>query len=127
VAPVDLDLLAASLRVDSGDLGAFVESLAVKLEDMLPGRVTVIRGRGRLLGPKLVQRISLDAGGQRLELLRGAGDVIQMRCSRVSGGIVLKSEVLDTDGWLGALSEALSAEAERSQQTRQALERLLLN
>jgi hypothetical protein len=127
VTPVDLDLLAASLRVDSGDLGAFVESLAVKLEDMLPGRVTVIRGRGRLLGPKLVQRISLDAGGQRLELLRGAGDVIHMRCSRVSGGIVLKSEVLDTDGWLAALSEALSAEAERSQQTRQALERLLLN
>jgi hypothetical protein len=127
VTSVDLDLLAANLRVDSGDLGAFVESLAAKLEDMLPGRVKVVRWRGRLIGPKVVRRISLDAGDQRLELLRGAGDAVQTRCSRVSGGIVLKSEELEMDAWLAALGQALSAEAERSQQTRQALERLLLN
>jgi hypothetical protein len=127
VTPVDLDLLAASLRVDSGDLSAFVESLAAKLEAVLPGRAKVTRVRQGLFGPKLVRKIALDAGDQRLELLRGDGDAIQTRCSRVSGGIVLKSEVLDTDAWLAALSEALSAEAERSQQARQALERLLLN
>jgi hypothetical protein len=127
VTSVDLDLLAASLRVDSGDLGAFVESLAAKLEDVLPGRVKVTRSRAGLLGPKRVRRIALDAGDQRLELLRGDGEAIQMRCSRVSGGIVLKNDELDTDAWLAALGEALSAEAERSQQTRQALERLLLN
>ena len=38
---------------------------------------------------------------------------------------MLKSEALATDAWLAALGEALTAEAERSEQTRQALERLL--
>ena len=44
----DLDLLAASLRADAGDVDAFVEALAVKLEAALPGQVEVER-RGGLL------------------------------------------------------------------------------
>ena len=38
---------------------------------------------------------------------------------------MLKSEAVDTDAWLPALGEALANEAQRSQTTRQALERLL--
>jgi hypothetical protein len=121
---IDIDLLAASLRADSSDLGAFVEALAVKLEQAVPGAVRVDRRRGGLFGPKLVQRIALDAGDQRLEL-RSDGGAIQTRCSRLSGGIVLKTETLGTDAWLGALGEALAVQAQRSQTTRQALERLL--
>ena len=123
---LDLDLLAASLRADASDLGAFAESLAVKLEQALPGRVRVERRRAGMLGPKVVRRIALDAGDQRLELRAGDG-AIETRCSRISGGIVLKTEPLDTDAWLTALGEALAAEARRSETTRRALERLLVN
>jgi hypothetical protein len=124
-AALDLDLLAASLRADSSDLGAFVEGLAVKLEDVMPGKVRVERRRAGMLGPKVVRRIALDAGDQRLELVAEDRSV-QTRCSRLSGGIVLKSQALDTDAWLVALGEALAAEARRSDTTRQALERLLI-
>jgi hypothetical protein len=127
VSEIDLDLLAASLRSDSGDLGAFVEGLAAKLEDLLPGRVKVVRSRRGMFGRKRVQKITLDAGEARLELLRGEGDSIQTRHALLSGGIVLKSRTLDTEEWLTALGEALSAEAGRSEQTRQALERLLIH
>ncbi len=123
---IDLDLLAASLRSDSGDLGTFVEGLAAKLENLLPGRVKVTRSRRGMFGPKVVQKIALDAGDARLELLRGEGDGIETRYALLSGGIVLKSRTLDTDAWLSALGEALGAEAGRSEQTRQALERLLI-
>jgi hypothetical protein len=121
----DLDLLAASLRADASDLHAFVESLATKLEEAVPGRVRVQRRRSTVLGPKLVQRISLDAGDHRLEL-SFAGGALETSCSRLSGGIVLKRESLETDAWLTAVGEALSAEAQRSETTRQALERLLI-
>ncbi|MGI8902161.1 MAG: hypothetical protein ACR2IP_00505 [Solirubrobacteraceae bacterium] len=123
-AALDLDLLAASLRADSADLDAFVEGLAVKLEDALPGRVEVERRRSGLLGTKVVRRIALEAGDRRLEL-RVRERAIETRCSRCSGGIVLKTETLDTDAWLTALGQSLAQEAKRSESTRQALERLL--
>ena len=58
---LDIDLLAASLRIDAGDIGAFVESLAVKLEEALPGRTKVKRARRGMFGPKLVRAITVDA------------------------------------------------------------------
>jgi len=124
-AEFDLDLIAASLRADSSDLSAFVESLADKLEQVMPGRVRIDRRRTGLTGSKRVRRIALDAGNERLELELDRG-VIATRRARLSGGIVLKNETLDTDMWLAALGEALAAEAQRSATTRQALERLLL-
>ncbi|HUJ34364.1 MAG TPA: hypothetical protein VLW51_04085 [Solirubrobacteraceae bacterium] len=122
---VDIDLLAASLRADSSDLSAFVESLAAKLEEAIPGRVRIDRRRSGMFGPKAVRGVALDLGDRRLEL-RTDGGTVQTRCARLSGGIVLKNEVLETDQWLAVLSDALAAEARRSETTRKALERLLI-
>ena len=121
---LDLDLLAASLRADSSDLGTFVESLAAKLEEAVPGRVRVERRRNGMFGPKTVRSVSVDLGDRRLEL-RANGGAVQTRCAKLSGGIVLKNEALETDAWLAMLSDALAAEASRSEATRKALERLL--
>ena len=125
--PVDIDLVSASLRADMTDVGTFVESLAAKLEEMLPGHVRVDRAKRGFRGPNLVRSISVDVDGGRLLLRRSDGEVLDCSCARVSGGIVLKTDELDFDGWLDQLGQALAAEADRSQRTRQALERLLLN
>ena len=122
---VDMDLLAASLRSDSSDLRAFVESLAAKLEEAMPGRVRVDRRRSGMFGPKSIRSVSVDLGDRRLEL-RSEGGAVQTRCARLSGGIVLKNEVLGIDEWLATLSEELATEARRSETTRKALERLLM-
>jgi hypothetical protein len=123
-ADVDIDLLSASLRADTSDLRAFVESLAVKLEDAVPQLVRVDRRREGMFGPKLVRRLVIDAGEQRLEL-ESRGGVVQTTCSKMSGGIVIKRQAVGTNEWLAALGEALAREAKRSEITRQALERLL--
>jgi hypothetical protein len=125
-AGVDLDLLAASLRADSGDLKAFVESMAAKLEEAVPSRVRVDRRRDGMFGPKTVRGLSVDLGDRRLEL-RAERGAVKTRCARLSGGIVLKNEELETDAWLAMLSEALAVEANRSEATRRALERLLMD
>jgi hypothetical protein len=121
---LDIDLITASLRADSTDVSTFVEALAVKLEEALPGAVKVYRWRGKMFTPKQVGKITVDAGDQRLELKR-AGVGIETSASRVSGGIVIKTEPVDIETWLSALGQALATEAQRSQTTRQALERLL--
>ena len=126
-SPTDVDVLAALLRADSGDVGAFIESLAVKLEEALPGNtVKVERRRAGLLGPKLVRKISVNAGSERLELVSDGADRVEAQRAHVSGGIAFKTEPLELDAWIEALSEALAQEAARNERTRQALERLLL-
>jgi hypothetical protein len=121
----DLDLIAASLRADTSDLDAFVEGLATKLEDAIPSHVRIERRRAGFRGPKLVQSIAVDAADQRLQL-RFTGGSIETSCSRLSGGIVLKSEQVPVEEWLQLLTEIVAAEAQRSATTRQALERLLI-
>ena len=122
----DLDLLAATLRADLSDVAAFVEGLAAKLEDMLPGLVRIDRNRQGFRGPKLVTKIALACSEtERLELQRAGRDVKTLK-ARMSGGIVLKTEALDIDSWLAALTQAIAAAADRNERTRQALERLLM-
>ena len=122
---LDLDLLAASLRADSTDVSTFVESLAAKLEDAVPGRVRVQRRRDGMFGPKKVRTVAVDLDDRRFELVsEGAG--VQTRCAKLSGGIVLKNEDFPTDAWLATLGEALATEAQRNETTRKALERLLI-
>jgi hypothetical protein len=88
---LDLDLVASALRADLNDISAFVEGLAVRLEQALPGFVKVTRTRQGFRGPKLVSEIAVETADGKLELIRQGGDVRAMR-SRTSGGIVLKRE-----------------------------------
>lgn len=124
-APLSFDLLASSLRADLGDVATFVEALAAKLQEAVPAAVRIQRGRQGFRGPKLVRVIEFDAGGERLELRR-EGTGVQTLRAKISGGIVIKSEALEIDRWIQALTEALTAEAGRNEKTRLALERLLL-
>jgi hypothetical protein len=116
------DLLAASLRADTRDLRAFVEALATKLEGAFPERVRVERG-GRLSGRR-VRTVAVDLGGDSYELEQDDGRVACRRRTVVRG-IALKTEELDLDAWIEALSRDLVDEAERSERGRTALERLL--
>jgi hypothetical protein len=122
---LDLDLLAATLRADLSDISAFVEGLATRLESALPGFVSVKRVKRGFRGPKLVAEISVETGGDRLELHRDDDHVRTVR-AKSSGGIVLKTEEIDIDTWLVALTAAVAEQAQRSERTRQALQQLVL-
>ena len=123
--PVDVDLIASSLSADAGDVEQFAELLAGKLEEALPRYTRVERRRAGMLGPKRVRRMTIALPRERLELALRDG-LVETSSARVSGGIALKHESLDLDEWLHRLSEALAAEAERSQAAEQALRKLLI-
>ena len=125
-ASTDLDLAAAALRADLSDTDAFVEGLAARLEQALPGFVQVKRARSGFRGPKLVSEILVQAGDEHLQLRRQGGHVETIR-ARISGGIAIKTEAIDTEVWLSALTAAVSQQAARSERTRQALQQLVLD
>ena len=124
MSDIDVDLLAASLRSSSSDLATFVEVLADKLEEALPGRVVVER-RGRFLGKdKRVERLQCDLGGDRY-LLAARGGTVETRRAKAVRGVVLKTEDVPLAEWLDALARDLATEAQSSERARQALEQLL--
>jgi hypothetical protein len=118
----DFELVAASLRADTGDLGSGIEVLARKLEAALPGRVRV--ERGGFLGRGRAERIECDLGECRytLAVRHGRPDA---RRATVVRGVTLKSDELGLDAWIDALARDLAAEAGRSGDARAALARLL--
>lgn len=122
----DLDLAAAALRADLSDTDAFVEGLATRLEQALPGFVEVKRSRSGFRGPKLVSEILVQAGDMHLQLRRQGGHVQTAR-ARISGGIAIKTEAIDIDAWLSSLMTAVSQQAAHSERTRQALQQLVLD
>jgi len=120
----DLDLLAASLRADATDTAAFLEALAARLESALPGQVEVQRKGGLFGGGKRVRRIAVRLGDSHYEI-EGDRGAVTARRRNVVRGIALKSEELGVDAWIDGLSADLLGLAQRSEQGRLALERLL--
>jgi hypothetical protein len=118
----EFDLVAAALRADASDLKVFVEALATKLEQSFPGRCRV--QRSGLLGKGPVRQISVELGDGRYELAHQDGS-ISTRRSSVVRGISLKTDEVGLDEWIDALAAQLTAEAERSERGRLAVERLL--
>lgn len=118
------DLVAASLRADAVDIRSFVETLAVKLAESFPGHVEIERRR-RLRGVGPVRRIVVSLGDDRYALDHDAGSTTCSRSAMVRG-IALRSEQVELDAWIDQLARSLVLQAEASEQSRNALARLLV-
>jgi hypothetical protein len=118
------ELVASSLRAETGDIKAFVEALATKLEGALPAHTQVERKGGLFSKAKSVRRIVVDLGEYQYQLDAENGRV-QPRLCKVVRGIVLKTEAVPLDRWIDELSRQLTEEAQQSEQGRLALENLL--
>jgi hypothetical protein len=121
----DLDLSAASLRADGRDLPAFVNALAVRLEEAVPGRVSVERKRAGLFsGEKVVKRIVCEVGEEQYVLEAEGGRVVAT-CGKAVRGITIRTETLPVAEWSRRLVEAIGREADTSLEAYQALHGLV--
>jgi inactivated superfamily I helicase len=125
VAEHRFDLAASSLRADAADSRALAEALAAKLSEALPGQTRTRRQTARLLSrDKRLERVEVQLGDETF-VLSLSGDKAETSLAKTVRGVVIKRQDLPLDAWLDALSDALGAEAERSEATRLSLERLL--
>jgi hypothetical protein len=120
---LEIDILAGSLRADAGDMKAFVEVLAKKLEDTFPNRVKIQR-KGLPGTSRPVVHLALTFSDSQFELDNNKGQVATRRRKMVRG-VALTTEELPLDAWIDQLSACLVEEAGKSQADRMALERLL--
>jgi hypothetical protein len=98
--PDEFDLDAAGLRRSQGDLRAFLEALAVRMEGALPGRVTVERRRDGLLSKTShVTKITIEGDKAIYQISADKGGVVATR-SKLVRGVAISSTTLPTPEWL---------------------------
>ena len=125
-SPLQMELLAASLRADSSDTKAFLEALATKLEGSLPDRTTVTRHSSLFSREHPVKEIAVLLGDYQYRIGRERQGPIMAQRAKVVRGIVLKTEQIPLEHWIEELAGELAQVAASSAQARSALERFLL-
>ncbi|HTU38896.1 MAG TPA: hypothetical protein VMF35_12935 [Acidimicrobiales bacterium] len=120
----DLSMAVAQLASNSTDLRIMLKLLVSQLASVLGDRITVERA-GRFRKSDDVKSVHIVLGNDTLDAVVDGATV---RCSigHSSGGIRIRSEQCDMAQWLTRLLSTLQAEAATSEQTRQALERIVI-
>jgi hypothetical protein len=122
--PQQFEMLAASMRADTVDLPAFLEALAIKLADALPGLVSVKRSGGVFAKRKPVSQIDVSLDDRRYTA-SVRGPMIETFVAHEVRGVRLSGDVVALDVWLSELGNGLDAYAKRSAAGSAALRRLL--
>ena len=111
------DIYSAWMRRSNGDMHAFLEALAVRLEQSLPGMVQVQRKRDGLFArTQHVSSISLQLGNFQFVLQKEPAGIKTSR-TKIVRGVTLKSDDLSLADWLSAVDAELktaAADAEKS-------------
>ena len=121
----DLDMAIATLQSNSTDVRIMLKLLVSQLSDVLGTRIQVERAGGRIRRSDEIKSVQIILGDDTLRAeVVGAG----VRCSigHASGGIRIRSEQVGMDAWLARLLATLNDEAAHSEQTRLALEHIVI-
>ncbi|RUL66060.1 hypothetical protein EKH79_05025 [Dyella dinghuensis] len=125
--PNDFDLNAAWFRKSQGDLKAFMEAFAVRLEGAIPGRVTVERQKDGLFSKiSHAVKISVDAHNHTYVLALQKSRLLAQRSKSVHG-VTLSTEQMDVPAWLAALHDEIQALAEHAGSAQNVLHDFLMS
>jgi len=102
--PAEFDLSAAWLRRASGDMKAFMQALAVRLEDALPERVEVERKRdGFFSRESHAVRIAVAFDTSLYTLILEHGRLTARR-AKIVHGVSLSSDDIAVPDWFAGLN-----------------------
>jgi hypothetical protein len=121
----DLSMAISSLQSNSTDSRIMLKLLVAQLAEVLGGRIAVERAGGRFRKSEEIKSVQITLGD---DTLRADVDGATVRCSigHASGGIRIRSERVNMDAWLTRLLTILHSEASHSEQTRLALENIVI-
>jgi len=112
--PDEFDVEAALLRRSQGDLRAFMEALATRLEGALPQQVSVDRRRDGLMSKTShVARIEVrtERAVYGLTMIKG---VLSATKAKVVRGVVISTSQVTASAWLGEVRAEVSSLAEQA-------------
>jgi hypothetical protein len=121
----DLSMAVSSLKSNGTDSRLMLKLLVAQLSEVLGDRIRVERAGGRLRKSEEIKSVQIVLGD---DTLRADVDGSTVRCSigHASGGIRIRSQQVGMDAWLTRLLTILNSEAANSEQTRLALENIVI-
>jgi hypothetical protein len=121
----DLEVAISTLQSNSTDSRIMLKLLIRQLSEVLGDRITVEHSGGRFRKSDEIKSVQIILGD---DTLRADVEGATVRCSvgHASGGIRIRSEQVGMDAWLTRLLTILHNEATHSEQTRLALENIVI-
>lgn len=123
---LQVDILAAALHLDHQEESDLLEFLAQKLEQSLPHATHVTRAGGWFAKYHPVQKIVVRFDDYHYQITREPHGVLTAKVLKLVRGVVLKTTEISVDQWTTELAQQLTQLAQRSAQTRQALNKFVL-
>lgn len=123
---LQVDVIACSLQMDKSESGDLLEFLAAKLSSALPEETEITRGGWILSSKRPVVDLTVKLGEQGFQMQREKRGSITARQMKIVRGVVLKTEEVAVEQWVQNLAAALSLQAEKNSQTRQALQKFVI-
>lgn len=124
-AALNVDVLAASLRMDGKQSANMLEFLAQKLEAALPENVTVKRGGWLLSKEKPVQEVLVRFEDFHYQLIKEKHGPVGAKQLKIVRGVALKTNDVTMDEWISLVAKELSDLAAQNAQARDALGKMV--
>ncbi len=122
---LEVDVIAAGLRMDCQESGDLLEFLAKKLEQSLPQNTTVTRGGWFLSKEHPVQEITVRFDNYHYQIVRRHNS-LTAKVMKLVRGVVLKTTEIPVEQWTEEVAQQLAQLAGYSAQTRSALNKFVL-
>ncbi|WP_017299867.1 hypothetical protein [Nodosilinea nodulosa] len=123
---LQVDVLAAALRLDHQDTNDLLEFLAQKLEQSLPQATTVTRGGGLFAKTRPVKEILVRFDDYHYQITREKHGALTAKVLKLVRGVVLKTTQVSVDQWTEDVAQQLVQASQQSAQTREALHKFVL-
>jgi len=121
---MDFDSLAARLHNGISEQKSFFESFAIRLEQLLPGIVTVTHKKKLFSKTNEIESLRASVEPFVYSLTLSSQGIVAQK-SKVVRNITLKTDKIDFKTWLEDFVEAMSKATENDKDTRDALDDFL--
>jgi hypothetical protein len=121
-----VEVLANALKMGKAESKELLETLAMRLQAIMPEVTTVKRSGWLLSSEKPVRELTIRFDDCHLQLVKEKTGTVTALVMKVVRGVVLKSTPTTLDDWVKTLATELSKAAQNNAETRAILNKFVI-
>jgi hypothetical protein len=123
---IQVEALAAALKMGKAESRELLETLATRLQVIMPETTSVERGGFILSSNRPVRQLTVRFDDCHLQLVKEKTGTLNAKTMKVVRGVVLKTTSTTVDEWIKTLAAELTKAAQSNAQTRDALNKFVI-